>query len=138
MQLFSISVLQNEQKAILRGPEAQIFTPKATGLSNEAIGKKVGGLTSQGVGHILKTYRPNDLAVRPRSGRPPKVSKRYLKIPPVAILHYYLIARYIRQLLALNYKKPFWSAATLVNKLHETTMAALLNRPSGAVIRVWE
>ena len=63
---------------------AQIFALKATGLSDEKIGKKV-GLTRQGVRYILQTYRPTDLAVRPRSGRPPKVSKRCLTVVSVSV-----------------------------------------------------
>ena len=36
----------------------------------------------------------------------------------------------------MNYNHPFWSAAQLVESLHAQTMKALLNRPSGAVVRV--
>ena len=75
------------------------------------------------------------LADAKRSGRKPKFPKRIrrcdlcnLKIVSFFICH--------RAIVALARKHPKWGARQLANEVHEKTVAALLARPAGAVVRM--
>ena len=114
---------------------AAVLAPRGSGITNVAIANKY-KLTEAGVRYIFKTYKDGDVSTRKRAGRPPKCSARCVCFVCLATCRNIHSVRYQRRLLQLNYNHPFWSAAQLVESLHAQTMKALLNRPSGAVVRV--
>ena len=78
------------------------------------------------------------MVTRQRKGRCQTLNKRFAHIFTIfsdffntAFPH-----RYMRNLICLSWQHPFWGAGKLVDMANANILAALANRPPGAVFRV--
>ena len=96
-------------------------------------------LSKSTVQSVIRRFKDRGSVTRSaQKNRPQKLSKRYglvlVRVPQQIGIPHHL--RYMRNLIRLSWQHPMWGAGKLVEVTSANILAALANRPAGAVIRV--